>query len=72
MVKDKRIELNAFVVMDNHIHLIWQPLAGQTLSSIQLSFMKFTAQKIKFALALDNPALLAQCKVDKIDREYQI
>ena len=72
IVKDKRIELNAFVVMDNHIHLIWQPLAGQTLSSIQLSFMKFTAQKIKFALALDNPALLAQCKVDKIDREYQI
>ena len=72
MVKDKRIELNAFVVMDNHIHLIWQPLAGQTLSSIQLSFIKFTAQKIKFALALDNPTLLEQCKVNKTDRQYQI
>ena len=66
------MELNVFVVMDNHIHLIWQPLPGHTLSSIQLSFMKFTAQQIKFALAIDNTALLEQCKVNKSDREYQI
>ena len=72
MVENKRIELNAFIVMNNHIHLIWQPLPGHTLSSIQLSFMKFTAQQIKFALAKDNSALLAQCKVNKTDREYQV
>ena len=72
MVENKRIELNAFVVMENYIHLIWQPLPGQSLSSIQLSFMKFTAQQIKFTLAIDNPVLLEQCKVDKTDREYQI
>jgi REP element-mobilizing transposase RayT len=72
MVENKRIEMNAFVVMNNHIHLIWQPLPGHTLSSIQLSFMKFTAQQIKFALAVDNPVLLEQCKVNKTDREYQI
>ena len=72
MVENKRIELNAFAVMDNHIHLIWQPLPGQSLSSIQLSFMKFTAQQIKFALAIDNPVLLELCKVNKTDREYQI
>ena len=72
MVENKRIELNAFVVMDNHIHLIWQPLPGQSLSSIQLSFMKFSAQQIKFALAIDNPVLLGQFKVNKTDREYQI
>ena len=72
MVANKRIELNAFVVMNNHIHLIWQPLAGHSLSSIQLSFMKFTAQQIKINLAADRPALLEQCKVNKTDREYQI
>ena len=54
MVENKRIELNAFAVMNNHIHLIWQPLPRQTLSFIQLSFMKFTAQQIKFALAISN------------------
>lgn len=72
MVEDERIELNSFVVMDNHIHLIWQPLPGQALSSIQLSFMKFTAQKIKFNLAIDNPQMLEQCMVNKTDRKYQI
>ena len=34
--------------------------------------MKFTAQQIKFSLAIDNPGLLEQCKVNKTDREYQI
>ncbi|MEJ7627804.1 MAG: transposase [Ferruginibacter sp.] len=72
MVENKRIELNAFVVMQNHIHLIWQPLPGHSLSSIQLSFMKFTAQQIKFALTVDNPSLLEQCRVNKSDRQYQI
>ena len=72
MVENKRIELNAFVVMNNHTHLIWQPLPGQSLSSIQLSFMKFTAQQIKFAVAIDNPVLFEKYKVNKTDREYQI
>jgi len=26
LVTNKRIELNAFVIMANHIHVIWQPL----------------------------------------------
>lgn len=47
LVNDKRIELNAFVIMSNHIHLIWQPLAGFTPSDIQASFMKYTAQELK-------------------------
>ena len=72
MIENKRIELNAFVVMENYIHLICQPLPGHSLSSIQLSFMKFTAQQIKFALAIDNPVLFEKYKVNKTDREYQI
>ena len=28
LVTEKRIELNAFVIMSNHIHLIWQPMFG--------------------------------------------
>lgn len=40
LVTNKRIELNAFVIMANHIHLIWQPLFCFTPSAIQASFMK--------------------------------
>jgi len=47
LVAEKRIELNAFVIMSNHIHLIWQPMFGLSPSDIQASFMKYTAQQLK-------------------------
>jgi putative transposase len=27
-VENKRVKVNGFVIMDNHIHLIWQMMAG--------------------------------------------
>jgi len=57
---------------NNHIHVIWQALPGHTLQSIQLSFMKFTAQQIKFAYMDNHNLLIGQCKVNKADRTYQI
>lgn len=50
LVTDKRIDLNAFVVMSNHIHLVWQPLDGFTSSDIQAWFMKYTGQQLKRSL----------------------
>ena len=71
MVRNGRIRLFAFVIMNNHLHLIWQPLPGQTPQKIQLSFLKYTAQQIKFDLQKTNPEYLAQFKVDAKDRMYQ-
>jgi len=71
LVTEKRIELNAFTIMSNHIHLVWQPLFGFTPSAIQSSFMKFTAQQFKRSLANSNIEMLAMFKVNKYDREYQ-
>ena len=28
LVRNKRVQVNAFVIMDNHIHLIWQMMEG--------------------------------------------
>lgn len=72
MVKNKRIALNAFAIMSNHIHLILQVQPGYEPSAVQLSFMRYTAQQIKFELIKDDPGLLEKCKVNKADREYQI
>ena len=72
MVDDKRIELNAFVVMSNHIHLIWQPLSHHTLTQIQTTLLTNTAKAIKKKLAENNPDLLEQLKVKKYDRKYQV
>ena len=71
LVTEKRIELNAFVIMSNHIHLIWQPMFGFTLIDIQSSFMKYTAQQLKRSLTKNNIEVLTSFKVNKYDREYQ-
>ncbi len=71
LVKKKRIKLYAFVIMQNHIHLIWQPLPGETLQTIQHSLLKHTAQQFKIDLQKNNIGLLQQFKVNAKDRAYQ-
>jgi len=68
---DQRITLYAFVIMSNHIHLIWQPYGDHEPKRIQHSFLKYTAQQIKFDLLKYNPLVLEEYKVTAIDREYQ-
>jgi putative transposase len=72
LVTRKRIELNAFVIMSNHFHSIWQPSFGFTPSDVQASFMKYTAHQIKRSLVKNNKNVLEEFKVNKYDREYQI
>jgi len=71
LVKEKRVILYAYVIMDNHIHLIWKPTPLFSLKHTQLSFMKFTAQRIKRDLELNNPEILSKFLVLKRDRKYQ-
>jgi putative transposase len=68
---NKKITLYAFVIMNNHIHLIWQALPGFTPEMIQSGFMKFTARQIKLDLVKQHPLVLEKFKVDAKDREYQ-
>jgi len=72
LVNNKMVEVNAFVVMSNHVHIIWQPLQHYTLTQVQTSFMTYTAKTIKKKLLLENPDLLEKFKVNKYDRTYQI
>jgi len=71
LVTKKKITLYAFVIMTNHIHLIWQTLPGKTPSQIQHSFLKYTAQQIKFDLIEHHPLVLERFRVDAKDRTYQ-
>ena len=71
LVQEKRVILYGFVIMDNHIHLIWKPTKLYSLKHTQLSFMKFTAQKIKRDLEIHHPKVLSKFLVDLKDRTYQ-
>ena len=72
LVAHNRIELSAFTIMSNHVHLIWQPLGTFSLAQIQTSFMTYTSKRIKNKLSLENQPLLEQVRVNKFDRTYQI
>ena len=71
LVDKKRINLYSFVIMDNHLHLIWQMLAGKNPSDIQRDFLKFTAQEFKRKLQVSDPKFLDFFLVNAIDRIYQ-
>ena len=86
LVHNKRIILYGFVIMTNHIHVIWrganpasyEPADGNTrpghpahpLQKVQESIMKFTEQQIKFDLIKNHPDILALYKVNSYDRAY--
>jgi len=71
LVEQERANINAFVIMDNHLHLIWQAKAGYKPFDLQHSFLKYTAQQIKFDLQIHYPKVLTHFKVNAKDREYQ-
>ncbi len=71
LVKEERVILYGYVIMDNHIHLIWNPTKSYSLKHTQLSFMKFTAQRIKRNLEINHPNVLAKFLVQLKDRDYQ-
>jgi len=72
LVKDKRVNIYAFVIMPNHIHLVWKVKDDKNSSDVQRDFLKYTAQQIKSDLRSCNPELLREFYVGAIDREYQI
>ncbi len=71
LVEDKRIILNAFVIMPDHIHLIWQMQPLIHPQHVQRDFLKYTAQQIKHDLQKNHPELLEHFEADANDRYYQ-
>ena len=58
LVNDHRIKLYGFVIMINHLHLIWQMQASIDPEAVQRDFLKYTAGKIKADVRKHHPAVL--------------
>lgn len=58
LVTQQRVIIYGFVIMSNHIHLIWQLQAGQKRADVQRDFLKHTAQTIKEHMLLHKPTEL--------------
>ena len=71
LVEKKKVYVYGFVIMSNHLHLIWQIREGHKRDGVQRDFLKFTAQTIKFDLIKHHPAVLKEFEVNLKDRKYQ-
>jgi putative transposase len=71
MVEDMRVIIYGFVIMPNHIHLIWHLRAGKEREDVQRDFLKHTAQVIKDDLIKKDPDVMKEYLVNAKDRKYQ-
>ncbi len=71
LVEDKRTEIYAFVIMPNHIHLVWKIANDLKKDDVQRDFLKYTAQKMKLKLKNEGPERLKSFYVGAKDRKYQ-
>ncbi len=70
MVEEKRIWLYGFVIMPNHIHLMWRRQDEWLNKSTEQQFLKFTAQQLKFKLIDTHSPDLENYRSTQGDREY--
>src|SRR5215213_3581658 len=68
LVENKRMAVYGFVIMPNHMHLIWHIAENHKREDVQRDFLKYTAQHIKFDLIEQHPDVLEKFKVNAKDR----
>ena len=69
--KEGKIDVFAFVLMPNHIHLIWRTKELNGKESAQGSFLKFTAHTFKKLLKGRQPDLLIQFRVEAGNKKFE-
>ncbi|TDG37362.1 transposase [Pedobacter changchengzhani] len=70
LVDENRIWIYGYVIMPNHVHILWRKQDLWIDKSIQQQFLKFTAQQIKFNLIANFPNELEKYKSSQADRNY--
>lgn len=71
LVKKGTIKVYGFVIMPNHIHLIWCTQANNGKESAAASFMKFTAHMFLNELRAGSPERLKRYEVGRLNRKHQ-
>ena len=72
LVYKNKITVYAFVVMPNHIHLVWKLNQMNGKEMPHASFNKFTAHEIVKNLKKEHKNVLTQFKVDESERKFRI
>lgn len=71
LVSTGKIKVYAFVIMPNHLHIIWELLELNGKEMPHASFMKFSSHCIQKDLRKNHPKILELFNVNTETREYQ-
>lgn len=71
LTREERASINAFVIMNNHFHMIWQMIGVWDREKVQRDFLKYTGQSILAQLKFTGSAYVEKLHVQAADREYQ-
>ncbi len=71
LVKNELIKLYGYVIMPNHIHLLWSILKMNGNETPSGSFSKYTAHEFRKYLKEKDLELLSKFASNKIDRKHQ-
>lgn len=71
LVDKKKIAIYGFVIMPNHIHLIWELMELNGNEYPHTSFMKHTSHSILKDLQINQPILLKEYEVELKTRKHQ-
>jgi len=66
-----KIDVFAFVIMPNHIHLIWRVNGLNGKESPQGSFLKYTAHRFQKMLQKENAQALRNYRVNASNKRYE-
>jgi putative transposase len=72
LVREQRITVYVFVIMNNHFHMIWQMLGDHKQEDVQRDFLRFTSQQILMKLRNEQSPLLSDLIVNAQDRKHQV
>ncbi|MBA3828826.1 MAG: transposase [Taibaiella sp.] len=72
LVDAGRAYIHGFVIMNNHLHLIWHIREPHKPEYVQRDFLRYTAKMILKDLKENSTALLEPFIVNAKDRKYQI
>lgn len=67
-----QIEVYAFVIMPNHLHVVWEMKEPNGKERPYASFNKYTSHLIIDDLKLNHPAVLTHFKVEEKERKYRV
>ena len=71
LTDEGKIDVFAFIIMPNHLHLIWRVNEPNGKESPQGSFLKYTAHTFKKMLRKEEAGKLVPYKVNAENKEYE-